>query len=498
MKISRSTLGLVITLPTSALAFHQEAGRVINLSIYRNNFALVSEKRQVHLDAGHQKMVVADISKLLDPSSVLFDWFGTPNKPTISATAYDLGIVNMNQVVSRLNGQQVQMLWPSSNGRPGQAIKGRLEATPNGDNYILRTKDQMYISPNGTLVAPADTDVSTLPLLSVQCDSPADQTATLSMSYLTGGMSWTADYVARLQPTSNLMEIQCWATVNNRTGIPFPTAQLTLMAGSPNGSITTWQDSGVRVMPDECQPTFGLAKPVGGITVNLNSNTVMGGSSNHGTVTLNAPRMTVGETYAYKIPSIVSIGQDQMNRVSVLGTRTVPIKRDYEIELPYLSDSGFSNNGEPNSHIQASLDVRFENTGASNLGIPLPLGTVRVYERARDGQDRFIGAAEIPDTPKKDKVSLSLAKAFDIYGSCRVLSSKKISKHVLRKSFEIRVHNEKDTSATVRVDLSYNSAGKPVFQSVPCTLLNPDVAEWKITLKAGDSKTINVVADVRA
>jgi len=498
MKLTRSALGVILTLPAYALAFHQDSGRVINLSIYRNNFALVSEKRQVHLDAGHQKMVVADISKLLDPSSVLFDWFGTPNKPTITATAYDLGIVNMNQVVSRLNGQQVQMLWPSSNGRPGQAIKGRLEATPNGDNYILRTKDQMYISPNGTLVAPADTDVSTLPLLSVQCDSPTDQTATLSMSYLTGGMSWTADYVARLQPSSNLMEIQCWATVSNGTGIPFPASQLTLMAGSPNGAITTLQDGGVRVTAGETPATFGLAKPVGSIGLNLNSSSVTGGSTAGGVVILNAPRMTVGETYAYKIPSIVSIGQDQMNRVSVLGTRTVPIKRDYEIELPYLSESGFTNNGEPNSHIQASLDVRFVNTVASNLGIPLPLGTVRVYERAKDGQDRFIGASEIPDTPKKDKVSLSLAKAFDIYGSCRVLSSKKLSKHVVRKSFEIRVHNEKDTSATVRVDLPYSSAGNPVFQSVPSILLNPEVAEWKLTLKAGESKTINVVADVKA
>src|SRR5207248_2625699 len=98
-----------------------------------------------------------------------------------------------------------------------------------------------YVQPAGTLVAPANGDIVTIPQLSVQAESPAAQAANLEVAYLTRGLSWSADYVATLSPTGSSLGLECWATVTNRTGTDYPNARVSLMAGMPNrAAAPTW------------------------------------------------------------------------------------------------------------------------------------------------------------------------------------------------------------------------------------------------------------------
>ena len=245
----------------------QSPGRTIDLTIYKEDFALISEKRPISLQGGHQRLTISDLSKLLDPSSVMFDWIGMTNHPNIVATTYDLGIGSYSKMLTRLNGKQVEMMWPNSNGKPGDTITGKLEATPNGDSYSLRTQDKLLVNPGGTILASADTEVSTQPQLTVELESSTNNQANLGMSYLTRGMSWSTNYVARLQPKSDKIELQCWATVVNSTGIPFPSARVTLMAGSPNRLV----DNGIGGEDISGQPVYSGTYAVSSLNVSANS-----------------------------------------------------------------------------------------------------------------------------------------------------------------------------------------------------------------------------------
>ncbi len=469
----------------------QSPGRTIDLTIYKEDFALISEKRPISLQGGHQRLTISDLSKLLDPSSVMFDWIGMTNHPNIVATTYDLGIGSYSKMLTRLNGKQVEMMWPNSNGKPGDTITGKLEATPNGDSYSLRTQDKLLVNPGGTILASADTEVSTQPQLTVELESSTNNQANLGMSYLTRGMSWSTNYVARLQPKSDKIELQCWATVVNSTGIPFPSARVTLMAGSPNRLV----DNGIGGEDISGQPVYSGTYAVSSLNVSANS---PGGPGGTVASTRNAARITVGESYAYKIPSLASIGQDQMNRVSVLGTRVVPIKRDYSIRLPYLSDSGFAEEEVGQSrHTSAVLSLMFVNDASSKLGVPLPSGVVRVYEKDRDGQERYIGASSIADTSKKEHVSLAMSKVFDVYSSEHVIESKRIRKHLLRKAVEVTLHNEKDTPITIRLVQSFAGQGEPYFESNKSEKIELNTRQWKVLVKAGEDKKVKYILDVR-
>jgi len=50
------------------------ANRDVELTVYKDDFAMVSELRPVLLESGHTKLVIDDISKGLDPNSILFEW----------------------------------------------------------------------------------------------------------------------------------------------------------------------------------------------------------------------------------------------------------------------------------------------------------------------------------------------------------------------------------------------------------------------------------------
>jgi len=472
----------------------QKIPRKIELTVYREDFAMVSENRPVVYDAGHTRIVIDDISKHLDPNSVLFDWPLTRDHPRVVATTYNLGIGTGSSLLSRLNGQEVSLMLPSSDGKQGELITGRLEAAADGSSFALRTADRLYINPTGTVIASPKT-ASGLPQLSVELEGSGAGNTQVGLSYLTRGMSWSADYVAKLNSKANTVEIECWATVTNTTGIPFPDARITLMAGSPNRSVANVS----LVNGDSTLATHGagLVRQDG---IRIGEYSVTGGSPSEGNVVLNAPRSSVGDLYAYKIPSTASIGVDQMNRVSVLGTRTVPIKKIYSVQIPTLTSWGYIDE-DPSTrshrHVPALVSMVFSNDKGSNLGVPLPAGSVRVYEKDDSGQARYTGADHIADTPKNERVSLTLSGAFDVYAGYSVLKSEKIAKKKLRKTVAVTLHNEKKTSVQMRLVQDFSNPWSLVSETSKSEKVDSNSLQWNLQLKPGEQRRVLFTIDIK-
>jgi hypothetical protein len=461
-----------------AKAQEQNPERAVELTVYKEDFAMVSEKRQVSVEAGHSRMAVEDVSKELDPNSVLLDWPNQDQHPDVIATTYTLGVGNGSTVLSRLNGQTVDMMWPSTDGKAGDVITGRLEAAEQGGSYALRTKDKLYVNPNGTIIASADT-ASTLSQLSVELDNPDSKKTQLSMSYLTRGMSWSADYVAKLDPVADIATVECWASVKNSTGITFPGAKITLIGGSPNRAVALQPMSGERAGLDDA-----MAK-------SASENPAMARRSRY-------QGEDVGELHAYKIASVATIGQDQVNRVNLFGSRTVPVKRDYAIRIPSLTAWGYEANGERSlPHVSATLSVSFVNNEAANLGMPLPSGSVAVYQKDEEGQARYTGAATISDTPVQDHVNLTLTNVFDVYAEYKVLSTRQLDRHTIRKTVEVTLHNEKRSPVSVRLVQGFEQPWTAVQQSDPSVKLDGSTTQWTVLVNPDVTKTVTYTVDLR-
>lgn len=454
-----------------------EPVRDIQLTIYKEDFALVHEARPVSLASGRNELPMDNVSKSLDPNTVMFDWQGAANPPEVTSETYDLGVRNGGSLLKRLEGKPVEMLWNSQDGKPHDKIEGTLEAAQDG-GFVIRADDKLYVNPNGTIVASGEQSLVTMPQLTATVESPAKQDAKVGFVYQTRGMSWSADYVGRLTQDGQAMTMECWATLENHTGIDYPNATITLVAGTPNRATMSAQGRmAKRVYEDNAQGGFS-AHDSSGIYLN-------------GTI---AP-VAVGELYAYKVPAAANVGQEQMNRVKMIKSTRVPVKRDYNIRLDPATSYDGGYDGQNSQRQNAQLAISLVNDEKSGLGLPLPAGAVRVYDDSPSQTEAYIGAASLGDTPKNQHVNLTLSKVIDVYSDSRTVKTQRIDKRTIRKTFEAVLHNEKKAPVDMRVVQSFSGKKHLVIESDKGVQLDSDTRQWTIYVDAGGQKKLTWTAD---
>lgn len=444
----------------------------VELTIYNQDFATVREERKVELKDGRTRLQIQHVSKELDPTSVIFNW-KNPNEALVVANTYDLGVSGGGDVLSRYVGEDVEMTWRGSDGRTGERIKGRLEAAGE-DGTVIRTKEKLIINPTGTIEVPARTDVVTIPQLSVDVEAKGAKNTDLSMTYITEGLSWGADYVGTLAADSEKMNLECWATVTNRTGTSFPNAKISLVAGSPN-----------RAARSQFQAASGSGVYVAKRAISQEN------YRDYEMKPRSIAPIAAGELYSYPVEAKATIAPDQMNRVRLMSSDSVPVTRDYSITLPYYYDYA---GGQP-SRQQAVLAIRFYNKKENNLGQPLPGGSVRFYEPDEKGAPVYIGAASISDTPKEGRVDLTLTNVFDVTSESRIVETKRIDRRTVRRKIEVILKNEKKRAVKVRVVYPTYGNPKMATESHKSVRLSASMLQWEVNVLAGAKTKLEFVVD---
>ena len=72
------------------------------------------------------------------------------------------------------------------------------------------------------------------PTLSILVNSNTGDKQILELNYLSGGLSWKADYVAKLAKDDRYLDLNGWVTLNNQSGASYHNAKLQLVAGDVN------------------------------------------------------------------------------------------------------------------------------------------------------------------------------------------------------------------------------------------------------------------------
>src|SRR5262249_29772503 len=101
---------------------------------------------------------------------------------------------------------------------------------------------------------------------------------------------------------------------------------------------------------------------------------------------------------------------------------------------------------------QVRVFYAFRNDEASHLGMPMPAGTVRVYQADSRGGVQFAGEDHIGHTPKDENVSLQIGTAFDIICDGRQTEYTRVSDNVFDVAYEITLRNHKTSDVSVQVN----------------------------------------------
>ena len=119
----------------------------------------------------------------------------------------------------------------------------------------------------------------------------------------------------------------------------------------------------------------------------------------------------------------------ETKQIELLDVPNVPVERRYEFR-----------SGET----KVAVALRFKNAEetAKGLGIPLPKGPVRVFQRDADGELEFAGSDAIDHTPKDETLSLRLGYAFDLAGERKQLAQRN-GFNWSEQDWEIKLRNHK-------------------------------------------------------
>src|ERR1035437_1970460 len=228
----------------------------LSLTIYNQDFADVRQDLPLYLKSGENQVNVNDITMHLEPDSVILrDPTGKPAVRVLEQN-YRSDPVSEPLLLSLYEGKTINFEVGTPQGV--QTVKGKVIRsgyTPHNDfamnrygqNYyqaqmavaaeqpVIEVNGQLRFSLPGTPVFPSLTDDTILkPRLEWMLATDKAGKFPAEFSYVTGGMSWQADYNIVAPEKGDLVDIVGWVTIDNQTGRTFENARIKLMAGDVN------------------------------------------------------------------------------------------------------------------------------------------------------------------------------------------------------------------------------------------------------------------------
>ena len=107
--------------------------------------------------------------------------------------------------------------------------------------------------------------------------------------------------------------------------------------------------------------------------------------------------------------------------------------------------------GEVSANRKIAVFVESKNRKESNLAIPLPKGSVRVYQHDAEGSLQFIGLDAIDHTAKDEKGRIKLGDAFDVVGGRKQTDRRTVAHDTDEAAFEVTLRNHKHEDVLVRI-----------------------------------------------
>jgi len=220
--ISPVRAGVEIAVP----AQHQQA---IGVTIYNKNLALIKDRRRIDVPKGVQTLAFREVSAQIKPETALLNG----EDLAVLEQNFEYDLLTPESLLQKYVGREVTMIRRHPTTGEDQPVQAKVLSAGNG--VVLQVGDRIETAVSGRLVyADVPDTLRDRPTLTMQVESQKDGAREVELSYLTGGLSWQADYVAELNGGDDRLNLSGWVTLTNESGARYPQAQLQLVAGDVN------------------------------------------------------------------------------------------------------------------------------------------------------------------------------------------------------------------------------------------------------------------------
>lgn len=434
----------------------------VAVTIYNENLALVKDSRKVKLDKGPNQLAWREVSAQMRPETALLRNLVNPGATRLIEQNFDFDLLTPQKLLEKYIGREVTVI--SINPATGVEKRETASVLATNGGVVLKFADRIETGVPGRLAFSGVPDnLRDKPTLVISLANATIGDQNLELSYLTGGLSWKADYVAELNEKDSHLDINGWVTLSNRSGASYPDARLQLVAGDVN----LVQDDMARGRPVPLMAKATMAEAA------------------------DMSQEALFEYHLYTLERATSIADNQIKQVALMSASSVPVKKELLFEGQNYYYSG--QYGELGQKLKAGVFVEFTNKG-EGLGIPLPKGVVRVYKKDSKGNAQFIGEDRVDHTPRNETVRLKLGDAFDVTADRKQTDFRKLAgtsryNYVFESAYQITIKNAKTEAVTIKVSEPMPGDWQMLSESHPHAKAAANTAVWNISVPA-EGKTV--------
>lgn len=468
----------------------------------REGLALIIETRTVDLPAGEGIIRFRGLATGVVPQSAVLE--GLPAHVVEQNADFDLltpaalmeksaGEVVRVVRTNPATGEQVEKAAVIRSGAQGTVLEidGRFEALDCSGQTERVIFDRI---PEG---------LGDQPVLSVRTRAERAGRHTVTLAYLTTGLQWSADYVARLDPTDGTLDLTGWLTLANFGGTGFPDAPVQVVAGTlrkDEGTVPV--EPLIRYQQNQCWPqgttTFGsgesygippppppapppppmMAAPVAEMARMAKDEIVVTGNRV-------ARQGELGDYKIYTLPEPTTVAARQTKQVRFLEREGVAYERIYRANV--LNDDDESRS--------TAIVMKLRNEEAAGLGVALPGGSVAVMQPDGAGGVLLAGQDRFVDKGVGLPVRLSFGESPDVRVQTRLVKSDSSTRGAVttqRSEVETTVTNARSEPVTVELvaDEAMSRGFRIRSQSIRSRIDDTGYPVWTLSVPANGAATL--------
>jgi len=475
-KRTRLSLAVAAVLAASAALAGEKSSTLadqqsVAVTIYNENLALIKDVRRLALDHGANRVALREVSGQMRAETASLRSLSHPGSLQLLEQNFDFDLLTPAKLLEKNVGRSVRIVRTHPTTGAETVETATVLAATGG--VVLKIGDRIETGVPGRIVFDGvPPNLRDRPTLVSELTSARAGQQTVELSYLSGGLSWQADYVAELNANDTALDLNGWVTLTNRSGTAYPNAKLQLVAGDVNRvrDELRYAARGDVAMAKAAAPASEMRQE------------------------------SLFEYHLYTLGRPTTIADNQTKQVALLNASAVPVAKELVLQgNDYYYRSGIGHAGQK---MKVGVFVQFENRESAHLGIPMPKGVVRVYKKDSSGNAQFVGEDRIDHTPKNEKVRLKLGEAFDVTADKKQTDFKRRDlpspwSYAFESAYEIVLRNAKKDAVTVVVREPVPGDWQMLDETHKHAKIAAGTAEWRIPVPAEGNTTLKYRVLVR-
>jgi hypothetical protein len=384
---------------------------------YPQGFALITETRTVTIPAGPAMIRFEGVAGNILPESALVS--GLPDG--VEEKNLDANLLSPRSLFDRALGRRVLVRRTDPATGKATLLQATLRSSSAGAAVLQfgGTYGDLRCSglPEAIVYDGVPEGLSAKPTLSVKTTAKAQRQVTLTLSYLSGGFDWQANYVIAMRKDGQSADLFAWITLASTDVTSFVDADTQVVAGKVNRtanssygprnfasasylSLKCWAlpeydlYNRDRFAPGEPPPPPPPPVPTApAMDIIVTGNRVAAGMLREAKM---ATAEELGDLKLYRFPARVTVAsqsQKQVGLMSKSGVKLAPV---------YVSDIMGEN-------AQTALLLRGKNSIANGLGAAMPAGKAAVFSDV-GGQMLLVGESAIDDKAVDEVVEFRMGR----------------------------------------------------------------------------------------